>query len=61
MVRFHETLPRSIAKAITFRILVITLDSVVVYLLTRRVDVTVGVVAISNLASTIAYILHERA
>ena len=60
MGKFHETIFRSITKAVTFRILIIILDFGVIYFFTRRVDLTIGVIVVSNLSSTIAYIAHER-
>jgi len=60
MKRFHETILRSISKAITFRILILILDFGVIYFFTRRIDLTLGVIVVSNLSSTIAYIAHER-
>lgn len=61
MPSFHETVFRSIAKAATFRILAIMLDSAIIYLITRRLDFTASIVILSNFSSTIAYLLHERA
>ncbi len=58
---FRENHARSIVKALTYRTVIIFSDSIIVYLVTRRVDVTFGFVAISNLASTAIYFLHERA
>jgi uncharacterized membrane protein len=52
---------RSLAKTITYRLLNIFLDIIVVYPLTHRVDITTGVVIFTNVASTIGYFLHERA
>lgn len=60
MKKFHETIWRSVTKAITFRILIIILDFGVIYFFTRRIDLTIGVIVVSNLSSTIAYIGHER-
>jgi len=51
---------RSLVKAITFRALIIASDTVVMYLITHRVDMTVGLVIGTNLASTILYYFHER-
>jgi uncharacterized membrane protein len=58
---WFEPISRSITKAVTFRIVILVSDSVIVYALTHRVDLTVGVMIFSNLASTILYIFHERA
>ncbi|MEK6837850.1 MAG: DUF2061 domain-containing protein [Nanoarchaeota archaeon] len=58
--KFGETVSRSFAKALTWRALTITLDSAIVYILTRRVDLTAAIVILSNVASTVAYFFHER-
>lgn len=60
MKNFQEKNTRSVLKAVTFRIAIIISDSVIIYALTRRFDVTLGVIAFSNLSSTILYFLHER-
>lgn len=59
-MRIHETGVRSLAKALTFRLMVLLADSVIVYAITRRFDITLGVLIISNISSTILYFLHER-
>ncbi|MFA6339142.1 MAG: DUF2061 domain-containing protein [Candidatus Paceibacterota bacterium] len=51
---------RSILKSITFRILIILSDLVVVFAFTRRADITFGLVVSTNLASTLFYFIHER-
>jgi uncharacterized membrane protein len=60
MKSFHEKVSRSVIKAITFRLLILSVDAIVVYVLTRRIDLTVGLVVISNFYHTILYFFHER-
>jgi adenylylsulfate kinase len=60
MKKFHESIYRSITKAVTFRVLIIILDFIVIYLFTKRLDLTLGVIIVSNFSSTIAYFAHER-
>ena len=60
-MKVHETSGRSLTKAITFRLLVLTVDSLIIYAITGRSDITVGVVVLSNISSTVLYFLHERA
>jgi uncharacterized membrane protein len=55
-----EKATRSLAKAISYRILIIILDFTVIYLLTRRFDIAFGFMIISNVYTTIAYFIHER-
>ncbi len=52
---------RALVKTITYRLLIIVLDFTVVYLLTGRLDVATGFMLISNVYTTVAYYLHERA
>lgn len=51
---------RSLVKSISFRVLVILSDTIVIYLITHRFDITVGLVVATNLASTVLYFIHER-
>jgi uncharacterized membrane protein len=51
---------RSFLKSITFRITVITSDAIIIYALTRRIDLTAGLVIITNCSSTVLYFVHER-
>jgi uncharacterized membrane protein len=55
-----EKHPRSIAKSISYRILSLSVDSMVAYLFTRDVALSAGIVIIVNAYSTILYYLHER-
>ena len=57
---FKERATRSLVKAISYRIIVITLDFTVIYLLTRRYDIALGFMVISNIYTAVAYYLHER-
>ena len=51
---------RSLVKAITFRILILCSDTIVIFLITHRWDTTAGLVILTNLASTTLYFFHER-
>jgi uncharacterized membrane protein len=55
-----ESLGRSIIKTVSYRVVVIALDFTVIYLLTHRVDMALGFMAISNVYTTAAYFFHER-
>lgn len=61
IVKFKETKKRSVTKSISYRILVIASDLVIMYLLTRKVAVTITITVLTNLASTLFYFAHERA
>ena len=60
-MKFSEQNKRSILKAITFRILIVVADIVVVFWITGSYALTLGVVVVSNVTSTLLYYLHERA
>lgn len=59
-MKLYEKSLRSLTKAITFRLVIIVSDSIILYVVTRRLAVIVTVIVFSNLASTILYFLHER-
>ena len=52
---------RSLVKAITYRVLVMSLDFATIYLFTRKVSVAAGFMIASNVYTTVVYLLHERA
>jgi len=52
---------RSVVKAITYRGIIICLDFLVIYLLTGKVMTAAVFMIISNIYTTVAYFLHERA
>ena len=51
---------RSIAKAITYRLVIMTLDFSTIYLFTGAMRVALGFMIASNVYTTLGYILHER-
>jgi uncharacterized membrane protein len=51
---------RSIIKAGTYRIFIMILDFLTIYILTGTTRVAVGFMIVSNIYTTIAYVLHER-
>lgn len=57
---YCETGRRSVVKAMTFRVLAICAHTIIIYAVTRRADFTVGLVLLTNLASTVLYYFHER-
>lgn len=52
---------RSVIKAITYRSVIVCLDFLVIYLLTGKVRTAAGFMIISNIYTTVAYFVHERA
>lgn len=60
MARFTESQGRSLTKSLTFRVLVIISDLIVIYILTRQIATTIAVTIFTNLASTTLYFVHER-
>jgi len=57
---FKETNRRSVIKSITFRVLIVLCDSIIIYALTKKVATTIAITILTNIASTIVYFLHER-
>lgn len=60
MAHFHEHVKRSVAKALTFRSVVLVADMIIVFGITGRYDLTIGVLIFSNVSSTAIYFFHER-
>ncbi|MCL4406229.1 MAG: DUF2061 domain-containing protein [Patescibacteria group bacterium] len=56
-----ETPLRSAAKTISYRLIIIILDFASIYFFTRSVGVATSFVIVSNIYTTIAYYIHERA
>ncbi len=57
---FSEHNKRSLVKAVTFRIIATTAELIITFLITHRYDITLGVVVISDIATTLLYYFHER-
>ena len=60
-VHFKESLSRSVAKTATYRIFIMALDFLTLYLFTGKVKIALGFVLVSNTYTTVGYFLHERA
>ena len=58
---FRESRWRTIVKAVTFRIIVLLADSGVIYIVTGSLKTAASVVLITNVTSTVVYVVHERA
>ncbi len=54
------TRKRSLVKALTYRVVIVCLDFLVVYLFTHKVEVALGFMIVSNIYTTAGYFLHER-
>lgn len=55
-----EQKKRSIIKTVTYRLLIIIATAIVTWLLTKRVDLTIGITSVTSIVNTILYYLHER-
>jgi uncharacterized membrane protein len=58
--RSEKTLKRSIAKTISYRVIVVVLDFIAVYLFTGKLKTALGFTIVSNIYTTIVYFFHER-
>ena len=54
------TLQRSIAKTISYRVIIVILDFIAIYLFTGQMKVALGFTIVSNIYTTIVYFFHER-
>lgn len=61
MSKAHEKRRRSIAKSVAYRVMSVSVDSVIAYFFTRDAATTALIVAFVNGYSTLLYYLHERA
>ena len=52
---------RSLVKALSYRLVIVVLDFATIYLFTGKVRVALGFMIASNVYTTAAYVLHERA
>lgn len=53
-------LRRSVVKAVTYRVLIMCLDFITIYLFTGALHIALGFMIVSNLYTTIGYLAHER-
>ena len=51
---------RSLAKSLTYRLVIMTLDFSALWVMTRTLKVAITFMVVSNLYTTGAYFLHER-
>jgi adenylylsulfate kinase len=51
---------RSLVKALTYRVAIVCLDFLAIYIFTRKVDVALGFMVVSNVYTTVGYFVHER-
>ena len=51
---------RSVVKAVTYRVVIVCLDFMAVYLLTGKVSTATTFMIVSNVYTTAGYFLHER-
>jgi uncharacterized membrane protein len=56
----HDRRTRTLAKAVAYRLLSITADTIVAYFFTRNSLTTFAIVAFVNGYSTLLYYAHER-
>lgn len=54
------TARRSVVKAITYRIMIMSLDFATIYLFTGAMRVALGFMIASNIYTSLGYLLHER-
>jgi len=55
-----ETKSRSILKSIGYRIILVITNGVIVYIGTKRIDLTLGISLSTAVINTLIYYLYER-
>ena len=55
-----ETLKRSVVKTISYRLAILTLDFICIYLFTGKIKVAFGFMIVSNVYTTLCYFFSER-
>ena len=58
---YYEHHKRSIVKTLAFQALIILSDLVIIFLITHRTGITIGIIVSTNLVSAVIYFIHERA
>jgi adenylylsulfate kinase len=58
--QLRESLRRSAVKTISYRLVILILDFVCVYLFSGKIKVALGFTIVSNVYTTVCYFLHER-
>jgi uncharacterized membrane protein len=58
--RPEKTLKRTIAKTISYRLIVVILDFIAIYLFTGKWITALGFTVVSNIYTTVVYFFHER-
>ncbi|WP_052257107.1 DUF2061 domain-containing protein [Flavobacterium sp. AED] len=56
----EETIRRSIVKTISYRVVILVLDFISIYLFTGQIKIALGFMIVSNIYTTLAYFFHER-
>lgn len=57
---FLEDHRRSIVKTISYRILIIISNAIVIYIMTGNMNLTASFIGITSIVSTLVYFAHER-
>ncbi len=58
--KMKSSLKRSAVKALTYRLVIVILDFVAIYVMTGRAKIALGFMVVSNVYTTAAYVAHER-
>lgn len=56
----EETITRTFVKTFSYRLLIVILDFIAVYLFTGKLTIAAGFTIVSNIYTTLCYFAHER-
>lgn len=57
----YEHHKRSLAKTLGFHALIIAADLIIVFFITKKINITLEVIVLTNVISGLIYFFHERA
>ena len=60
MVKFFEHAKRSIVKTLTYRILIIISTFTISFMVTGKLEMTLGITTAATIVNTLIYFTHER-
>lgn len=58
--KFSEKAKRSLIKTITYRVLIVISDGIIVYAITHKYEIALAVIIARNASAMLLYYLHER-
>jgi uncharacterized membrane protein len=58
---FNESWVRFLTKTVTYGVIILIMDSIVIYWFTGKTEIALGFMIASNIYTSVVYYVHERA